>query len=146
MSLLTIAQYNISFSLQEKTIYIIYGVSGMQFQLLTFCWHSRCANVMSWHYWTILVGRWPGTYFWDIALKNTFFCYEYSSKNVCKMKLWTIVTNNRNQRFPFCGQLQVWGDRGSIIVREKSSGHKLWVLLWTTWIYHCYIQLEHNGK
>ena len=29
--------------------------------VLTFCWHSRCANVMSWHYWTILVGRgaWP---------------------------------------------------------------------------------------
>ena len=33
------------------------GVSGTQFQQ---CWHSRCANVMSWHYWTILVGRGPG--------------------------------------------------------------------------------------
>ena len=28
--------------------------------LLTFCWHSCCANVMSWYYWTILVGRGPG--------------------------------------------------------------------------------------
>ena len=28
--------------------------------VLTFCWHSLCANVMSWHYWIILVGRGPG--------------------------------------------------------------------------------------
>ena len=28
--------------------------------VLTFFWHSRCANIMSWHYWTILVGRGPG--------------------------------------------------------------------------------------
>ena len=28
--------------------------------VLIFCWHSRCANRMSWHYWTILVGRGPG--------------------------------------------------------------------------------------
>ena len=27
--------------------------------VLTFCWHSRCANVMSWHYWTILVWKRP---------------------------------------------------------------------------------------
>ena len=37
------------------------GVSGAA--LLSFCWHSRRANVMSWHYWTILVGRGPGGFF-----------------------------------------------------------------------------------
>ena len=28
--------------------------------VLTFFLHSRCANIMSWHYWTILFGRGPG--------------------------------------------------------------------------------------
>ena len=53
--------------------------------VLTICWHTRCANVMSWHYWTILVGRGPGPMpgqvwyvcmindIWDILLP---YCYS----------------------------------------------------------------------
>ena len=42
----------------------------------------------------------------------------------------------KNQRFLFFGVL---GDRGSMVVRERSSGHKLWVSLWTT----CILSLLH---
>ena len=45
----------------RKCHHNVTGVSGTQFQQ---CWHfvdiHVCANVMSWHYWTILVGQGPG--------------------------------------------------------------------------------------
>ena len=45
---------------RENVITMSPVLVGRNLVVLTFCWHSRCANVMSWHYWTILVGRGPG--------------------------------------------------------------------------------------
>ena len=50
-----------------KCLHNVTGISGTQSQL---CWHSRCANVMSCHYWTVWVGQGPGpVYFWSCSLE-----------------------------------------------------------------------------